>query len=69
MPDIAMGRKEIMKALHVASWDTIRRWKRKRGGFRRVLRSDPGGKPFIIISEVKEYMLRYDEMRKKAAAK
>ena len=64
MPDIAMGRKEIMKALHVASWETICRWKRKDKGFRKIIRRNHiTGRPFIVISEAKAFLVNLDNIK------
>ncbi|HSW65049.1 MAG TPA: hypothetical protein VLH56_17320 [Dissulfurispiraceae bacterium] len=61
MPEIAIGRKEIMKALHVAEWGTVRRW--KQAGL--PVRYLPNNKPFIMISEFRAWTIDFDELRKK----
>ena len=66
MPDIAMGRKEIMKALHVGNWRTIIRWKMKDAGFRKIIKKNRiNGRPFIIISEARTWMIEYDKIKSK----
>lgn len=66
MPDIAMGRKEIMKVLHVSSWLTILNWKKKSPGFRKIFRRNAvNGRPFIIISEARAWMIEMDNIKKK----
>jgi hypothetical protein len=65
MPDIAMGRKEIMKALHVDNWRTIIRWKMKDPGFRKIVKKNRiNGRPFIIISEARTWMIEFDKIRR-----
>ncbi|HOX60054.1 MAG TPA: hypothetical protein PLC99_24525 [Verrucomicrobiota bacterium] len=65
MPDIAMGRKEIMKVLHVSSWLTILNWKKKSPGFRKIFRRNlVNGRPFIIISEARAWMIEMDNIKK-----
>lgn len=65
MPDIAMGRKEIMKALHVTNWRTIIRWKARSPGFRRIMRRNTiTGRPFIVISEVRAWMVEFDRLKR-----
>lgn len=67
MPDIAIGRKEILKALDVSSWRTIMSWKKKDPGFKKLLRVHPiSNKPFLIIDELKTWMVEYDKLKKKA---
>lgn len=66
MPDLAMGRKEIMKALHVTNWDTIRKWRKKDPGFRKLVRKNRiTGRPFIVISEVQMWLVELDNVRRK----
>jgi len=60
LSDIAIGRKEIMAALHVSDWKTVKRW--KKNGL--PLRHLPNRKPMILISELKLWMITYDEMKK-----
>lgn len=60
MEEIAIGRKEIMKALHISSWRTIIR-KKKRTGFARLIRKEPiSGKPMLIWSEYIAYIRAYN---------
>jgi len=62
MDDIAIGRKEILMALHIGSWTTIREKKRKFSGFRKLIKLDPtSGKPMIILSEYKEYISSFNK--------
>ncbi|HAR34253.1 MAG TPA: hypothetical protein DCR95_09260 [Desulfobacter sp.] len=56
MNDIAIGRKEIMQALRVTSWITIRRWKKYH---KLPIRYLPNQKPMIIVSEIKEWLKEY----------
>ena len=65
MPDIAIGRKESMKTLHVASWRTIQVWKKTDAGFNKILRRAPNGKPFIVISEAIGWFIDYDKITRK----
>lgn len=60
MADIAIGRKEIMRLLHVSDWKTVRRWK-KSGLPMRYL---PNQKPMVIVSELKKWLVTFDELRK-----
>ena len=65
MSDMAIGRKEIMQALHVASWRTIQDWKRDDEGFRKLLRVHPiNKKPVLIISEAVNWMVEYNRLLK-----
>ena len=61
MPEIAIGRKEIMKALHISEWNTVRRW--KKAGL--PVRYLPNKKPIIHFDELKTWMIAFDELRKK----
>ena len=61
MPEIAIGRKEIMKALHVLDWGTVRSWR----AFGLPLRRLPNGKPMIVKTEAITWMIQYDELKKK----
>ena len=61
MPEIAIGRKEIMKVLHVQTWLTVKRW--RRAGL--PIRYLPNQKPLLLLSEAKEWMIAYDTMLKK----
>jgi hypothetical protein len=61
MPEIAIGRKEIMSVLHIAEWKTVKRW--KKAGL--PIRHLPNKKPMVIISEVKAWIIAYDELKKK----
>ena len=66
MDDIAIGRKEIMKALHVGTWRTIQVWKRQNIGFRKIVRKHPiNDKPFIVIREAIKWMVEYDKINKR----
>lgn len=53
MPEIAIGRKEIMKELRVEAWNTVRAWKKHHGLPIRYL---PNQKPMIIIDELKAWI-------------
>lgn len=65
MQDIAIGRKEILKVLKVDRWRTIQKWKSENDGFAMLLRKHPiSRKPFIVVSEVKEWLIRCDELTK-----
>lgn len=65
MPEIAIGRLEIMKALHVGSWRTVQLWKKTDPEFRKILRVAPNQKPFIVIKEAIEWYIEYDKKRRK----
>lgn len=66
MPDIAIGRKEIMKVLHVGSWRTVQRYKNLRPGFRSLFRKDPlSNKPVIIAKEYIEYLIEWNNLSEK----
>ena len=69
MPDIAIGRKEIMAVLHVGSWRTVQRWKKIDPGFRKILRIAPSDRPFIVVKEAIEWFIEYDKLVKKADSK
>ncbi len=70
MPEIAIGRKEIMKVLHVGSWRTIQSWKKTDPGFNKIIRTAPNQKPFVVVSEAVAWFVEYDNIvRKKAASK
>jgi len=61
MDEIAIGRKEILKALHISSWKTIWLKKKKYPGFRKLFKVDPtSGRPMMILSEYKEYLIAYN---------
>lgn len=65
MPDIAIGRQEILDVLHVSSWRTIQKWKRHDEGFREILREHPiNKKPFVVIKEATTWMIEYDKLKK-----
>jgi hypothetical protein len=64
MPEIAIGRKEILKALHVGDWRTIRDWKRDNEGFRKLVKEHPvNRRPYIIIDEVIRWMNEYNKLK------
>ncbi|OPY15230.1 MAG: hypothetical protein A4E66_00149 [Syntrophus sp. PtaB.Bin001] len=49
MPDIAIGRKEILEVLHILSWRTVQKWKKKDPGFAKLIRHHPvTGTPFVV---------------------
>lgn len=62
MPDIAIGRKEIMKLLHVGSWRTVQMWKNTDEGFAKIFRRAPNGKPFMVVSEAVGWFIDYDKI-------
>lgn len=65
MDDIAIGRKEIMKALHVECWRTVIRHRKKDAGFRKLFRVDPiSKKPMIIIKEYVRYIVHFNNLVK-----
>lgn len=62
MPEIAIGRKEIMKVLHVGSWRTVSRNRKSDPGFNNLFRWSPiNKKPFIIYSEYVEYLIEWNK--------
>jgi len=66
MPEIAIGRKEILKFFHVDMWRTIQDWKAKDEGFRKILHRHPiSKKPFIIQSEALQWMVAWEKINKK----
>ena len=67
MYGIAVGRKEIVKALHVGSWRTIQMWKKTDPGFKKILRIAPNNKPFIIIQEAIRWYTEFDKLKRKAS--
>jgi hypothetical protein len=65
MDEIAIGRKEIMKALHVECWRTVIRRRKKDEGFRRLFRVDPiSKKPMIIVKEYVRYVMLFNKLQK-----
>lgn len=59
MDDIAIGRKEIMKALHIDTWGTIKLWKKKDPGFKKLIHKHPITKrPVLVIKEYIEWVLK-----------
>lgn len=62
--DLVIGRRRIMAFFGVKSWRTIVRWKRYNCV---ILRTTPSGKPFILASESVHFLVKYDELRTKAA--
>lgn len=65
---LAVGRKEIMKALDVGSWRTIQRWKTKYPGFQKIIRRSKNNKPVIVIQEAIDWLVGYDESRRRESA-
>jgi hypothetical protein len=66
MTDIAVGRKEIMKVLHVGSWRTVQRYKNLRPGFSSLFRRDPlSNKPVIIAKEYVDYLIEWNKLTEK----
>jgi hypothetical protein len=61
MGEIAIGRKEIMAALHVADWGTIRNWKRS---YAMPIRYMPNGRPMLLLSELKVWLVKFSEIKK-----
>ena len=61
MPEIAIGRKEIMAVLHVADWRTVKNWRKS---YSLPLRYLPNGKPMILASEVTTWMVEYSNLQK-----
>lgn len=67
MPDIAIGRKEILDVLHISSWRTVQKWKKRDPGFAKLIRHHPvTGTPFVVKAEIKIWMIRCDELKKEA---
>lgn len=60
MPEIAVGRQEIMEALRVQDWGTVRNWKRN---YALPIRYMPNKKPMLILSEVQSWMIKYSELK------
>lgn len=65
MGDMYIGRKEILSALHVTEWKTIRNWKKN---YSLPMRHMPNGKPWILASEVREWLLAYERLRNSQSA-
>lgn len=62
MDEMAIGRKEIVKLLRVASWRTIQEWKAKDAGFRRLFKVHPvTRKPMVFAKEVIQWMIEYNK--------
>ena len=62
MDEIVIGRKEILKALHLSSWTTVRAKKRKYPGFKKLIHEDPAsGRPMRVMSEYIEYIKVYNK--------
>lgn len=61
MVEIAIGRKEIMAVLHVTDWRTVKNWK---NNYSLPVRYLPNGKPMILSSEVKTWMIEYSNLQK-----
>ena len=60
MPDIAVGRKEIMAVLHVGSWRTVQRYRKKDPEFDALFGLSPiNQKPFVVIREYVEYLIKW----------
>lgn len=62
--ELVIGRRRIMDFFGVKSWRTIVRWKQYNAI---ILRATPSGKPFILASESVHFLVKYDELRTKAA--
>ena len=62
MPDIAIGRKEIMAVLHVGSWRTVQMWKKTDPGFLKIIRTAPNNRPFIVVKEAMDWFIEYDKI-------
>ena len=61
MDDIAIGRKEIMKALHVSTWQTVKRW---RVVHSLPIHNMPNGRPMLFLKEFKLWAHKYSELKK-----
>jgi hypothetical protein len=62
MDDIAIGRKEISKAMEM-SWRSVVRHKKRDAGFSGLFFKYPGsGKPAIIVDEYKRYLINRAEL-------
>jgi hypothetical protein len=57
-----VGRKEIMAALHLDSWASVRRWKKR---YRIPIINLPNGKPAILRSELSSFFFKWAEKVKK----
>lgn len=62
LPEIVIGRKSIMAALQMLDWGTVRNWKRK---YALPIRYLPNGKPFVVLSEVREWMVVFSDLKRK----
>lgn len=71
MPDqIAVGRKEIMAVLHVGSWRTVQRHRRKDPEFDTLFGISPiNQKPFIVIREYVAYLIRWNKLHPSASGR
>lgn len=58
---LIVGRKDIMNALNIASWRTVRRWKKF---YSLPIRHLPSGKPHLIPEELKSWLIHFDEIEK-----
>jgi hypothetical protein len=61
MGEIAIGRKSVMRLLDVQSWRTVRSWERDKA---LPLRRHPNGKPMIIMSEYRRWLIAFSDIKK-----
>jgi hypothetical protein len=60
MMDMFIGRKEILNALRVSDWGTVRNWKRN---YKLPIRYLPNNKPMLMLSEMKKWMIYYSDLK------
>ncbi len=58
--EMVVGRKAIVDFLGVKSWRTVRRWK-KRYRMRKLIMQLPNGRPFLLKSEVRLFLLAFNQ--------
>ena len=62
-PEIAEGHKEI-ENLMKASWRTIQRHKKRNKGFNKLFMRNPvSGKPFVITSEYRNFLIKFNKLK------
>jgi hypothetical protein len=65
MNDLVIGKEGILdycrNKFNLHSWQSVRNWKRK---YKFPIRYLPNRKPFLVIKELIEWSVKYDELRK-----
>ena len=63
---LIVGRKEIAKALGGVTWRTVQRWKKR---YKLPVRSLPNERPFVMRVELLNWLVGFEEIRKKDRGK